>query len=154
MKGWNLKMSLPNHLCLVKSWLRFASQLQLAKLCFQTEIQLLINNLCKWVCHSLEILAVSSNQDICIFKMPPYLCYRNFTLHSDCLGIVTIPEIYKYVSSQVCYVSGWSREEQVARWPGKWLSEDLGTRHNARYLDHGNPISALSKQTNIFKRSN
>ena len=23
-----------------------------------------------------------------------YLCYRNFTLHSDCLGIVTIPEIY------------------------------------------------------------
>ena len=26
--------------------------------------------------------------------MPPYLCYRNFTLHSDCLGIVTIPEIY------------------------------------------------------------
>ena len=30
--------------------------------------------------------------------MPPYLCYRNFTLHSDCLGIVTIPEIYKYVS--------------------------------------------------------
>ena len=99
MKGWNLKMSLPNHLCLVKSWLRFASQLQLAKLCFQTEIQLLINNLYKWVCHSLEILAISSNQDICIFKMPPYLCYRNFTLHSDCLGIVTIPEIYKYVSS-------------------------------------------------------
>ena len=99
MKGWNLKMSLPNHLCLVKSWLRFASQLQLAKLCFQTEIQLLINNLCKWVCHSLEILAVSSNQDIRIYKMPPYLCYRNFTLHSDCLGIVTIPEIYKYVSS-------------------------------------------------------
>ena len=24
--------------------------------------------------------------------MPPYLCYRNFTLHSDCLGIVTFPE--------------------------------------------------------------
>ena len=34
--------------------------------------------------------------------MPPYLCYRNFTLHSDCLGIVTIPEIYKYVTSIVC----------------------------------------------------
>ena len=54
MKGWNLKMSLPNHLCLVKSWLRFASQLQLAKLCFQTEIQLLINNLCKWVLECSE----------------------------------------------------------------------------------------------------
>ena len=33
--------------------------------------------------------------------MPPYLCYRNFTLHSDCLGIVTFPEIYKYVTSDV-----------------------------------------------------
>ena len=104
MKGWNLKMGLPNHLCLVKSWLRFASQLQLAKLCFQTEIQLLINNLCKWVCYSLEILAVSSNQDIRIYKMPPYLCYRNFTLHSDCLGIVTIPEninMYPLIITQI-----------------------------------------------------
>ena len=69
MKGWNLKMSLPNHLCLVKSWLRFACQLQLAKLCFQTESQLLINILCKWIWHSLEILAVSSNQDIRIYKI-------------------------------------------------------------------------------------
>ena len=69
MKGWNLKMGLPNHLCLVKSWLRFACQLQLAKLCFQTESQLLINILCKWIWHSLEILAVSSNQDIRIYKI-------------------------------------------------------------------------------------
>ena len=69
MKGWNLKMGLPNHLCLVKSWLRFACQLQLAKLCFQTESQLLINSLCKWIWHSLEILAVSSNQDIRIYKI-------------------------------------------------------------------------------------
>ena len=121
MKGWNLKMSLPNHLCLVKSWLRFASQLQLAKLCFQTEIQLLINNLCKWVCHSLEILAVSSNQDIRIYKMPPYLCYRNFTLHSDCLGIVTIPEIYKYVSS-LAWLNDFSHSEQVWALTPLWVS--------------------------------
>ena len=37
--------------------------------------------------------------------MLPYLCYRNFTLHSDCLGIVTIPEIYKYVSSDKVFIT-------------------------------------------------
>ena len=131
MKGWNLKMSLPNHLCLVKSWLWFASQLQLAKLCFQTEIQLLINNLCKWVCYSLEILAVSSNQDICIYKMPPYLCYRNFTLHSDCLVIVTIPEIYKYVSSDTRNGSKESQENlNEAAGTGKTLLTSLARRGN------------------------
>ena len=38
-----------------------------------------------------------------IYKMPPYLCYRNFTLHSDCLGIVTFPE-----NIQICILITWT----------------------------------------------
>ena len=99
MKGWNLRMNLPNYVfSRVLTQIGF-SQLQLAKLYFQTEIQLVINTLCKWIRHSLEILAVSSNQDLRIYKLLLYLCYRNFTSHSDCLGLVVIPEIYKYVTS-------------------------------------------------------
>ena len=37
----------------------------------------------------------------CIFAITKCYCIllQEFTLHSDCLGIVTIPEIYKYVTS-------------------------------------------------------
>ena len=37
----------------------------------------------------------------CIFAFTKCYCIllQEFTLHSDCLGIVTIPEIYKYVTS-------------------------------------------------------
>ena len=47
----------------------------------------------------------------CIFAITKCYCIllQEFTLHSDCLGIVTIPEIYKYVTS-VCP----QRREQYA----------------------------------------
>ena len=37
----------------------------------------------------------------CIVAITKCYCIllKEFTLHSDCLGIVTIPEIYKYVTS-------------------------------------------------------
>ena len=40
--------------------------------------------------------------------MPPYLCYRNFTLHSDCLGIVTFPE-----NIQICILRTLKREKKT-----------------------------------------
>ena len=48
-----------------------------------------------------------------IYKMPPYLCYRNFTLHSDCLGIVTFPE-----NIQICIlgVGGGGGGVEQSRW--------------------------------------
>ena len=153
MKGWNLKMGLPNHLCLVKSWLRFACQLQLAKLCFQTESQLLINSLCKWIWHSLEILAVSSNQDIriykiyCIFVIGIHVELRLFG-YSDFSWNIQICNLYQY-----CFLFDFCRHNSKRQYAQRRWRQSVFQSSPVRYFTTGGREGQGQHTVKILEKS-